>query len=94
MLFKIGALKNFEIKVHAWRLVTLLERDSNTVISWRLVTLLERDSNTVISCEYIVIFCNSFFYRTPMVVASGNSCLESNNEFLDSYFFQPTEVFI
>ena len=38
-------------------------------------------------CEYCEIFKNSFFDRTPMVVASGSNCLESYNESLDSYLF-------
>ena len=48
----------FLIKRHTWRPVTLLKRDSSTgVFLWNL-------------CE---IFKNTFFYRTPLVAASGNS---------------------
>ena len=36
-------------------------------------SLLKEDSNTtqVLSCEYCEIFKSSFFYRTPLVAASG-----------------------
>ena len=38
--------------------------------TWRPITLLKRDSTQVLSCEIYVNFKNSFFYRTPPVVAS------------------------
>ena len=34
-------------------------------------SLLKGDFNTGVSCEYCEIFKNSFFYRTPLVAASG-----------------------
>ena len=70
MFFKIIVLKNFVnfTGEHlCWRLLLI------KLLAWGPVISLKETSTQVISCEICEVFKNTFFYRTPPVIAFVDS---------------------
>ena len=68
MIFKFGVLKYFAMfigKTLCWSIFSIQLK------AFKLATLLKRDSNPGVFQEYCEIFKNSFFYRIPLVATSG-----------------------
>ena len=64
IFFKIDVLKNFAIFIGKYLL------NVGQIVGLQQLYLKVTPTN-VFSCEYCEIFKNSFFYRTPLVAASG-----------------------
>ena len=69
MFFKIGVLKNFA-NIH--RKTTVLESLFNKVAGRKACNFIKKETPTqAFSVEYCQIFKKSYFYRAPLVAASG-----------------------